>query len=634
MAATANDSPDPTTMKPPRARRWIPLSLRFLVLFVPFVGIVGFTWVSVRGYSNALAIREIERMGGEVLTRRRAPEWLQNRVSDDRMELFDEVTSASLGYATVTDSWLAHLSSLSSLEDLWLTDTHVTDAGLAHLTGLRNLQSLGLSDTRVTDAGLAQLAGLTSLQRLNLDETQVTDAGLAHLSGLTNLEFLSLKRTKVTDAGLAHLAGLTSLQRLELESTQVTDAGLAHLSGLINLQRLDLQLTQVTDAGIAELKLALPDLTIHTDFHMMVGGLPYINRVHSPLFFTTTGLLIIGVVTFCLLAIAFLLPLPAAKLAALWARRHADGTIAQARAPITSGPGRPPYRLANLLWFGRVMAALIIVAVALRFAMPIYRQQLAVREIERLGGWFNSHAHYPDDDTRMTVVGLEQLDRLISLQGLWLSNAHVTDAGLAHLERLTTLQALSLNRTPVTDAGLANLKGLANLHELDLENTHVTDAGLALLEGLTSLYELSLNDTQVTDAGLRHLKGMTKLQKLELRNTQVTCAGLNHLKGLKTLVLGGRVTDASLVHLKGLPNLQSLNLRNTQVTDAGLAELAALMSLQELSLGTTQVTEVGLTHLKALPHLERIMLDAPAWSAAAIDALRRALPSIDITWNP
>src|SRR5437762_752858 len=147
MATTAIPSPDPTTDKPPRRRRWIPLSLRFVLVFLPFVGQVGITWVSVRGYRNALAIREIERLGGEVYTRRRAPEWLQDRVFDD--ELFDGVASTRLGYESVTDAWLAHLSCLSSVVDVWLTHRQVTDAGLARLKGLSNLQSLGLGGTRV-----------------------------------------------------------------------------------------------------------------------------------------------------------------------------------------------------------------------------------------------------------------------------------------------------------------------------------------------------------------------------------------------------------------------------------------------------------------------------------------------------
>src|SRR5690349_10929430 len=74
MDAWANPSPDPTTKQPPRRRRWIPLSLRFILVLLPLAGVVGFTWASVRGYRNAVAIREIERLGGEVRTRPLVPD--------------------------------------------------------------------------------------------------------------------------------------------------------------------------------------------------------------------------------------------------------------------------------------------------------------------------------------------------------------------------------------------------------------------------------------------------------------------------------------------------------------------------------------------------------------------------------
>jgi hypothetical protein len=69
MVAPETRNPVPAKDKPPHPRRWIPVSVRFLVLFLPFLGIVGFTWIAIRGYTNAVLINEIERLGGEVTTR-------------------------------------------------------------------------------------------------------------------------------------------------------------------------------------------------------------------------------------------------------------------------------------------------------------------------------------------------------------------------------------------------------------------------------------------------------------------------------------------------------------------------------------------------------------------------------------
>src|SRR5262245_14896444 len=128
-----------------------------------------------------------------------------------------------------------------------------------------------------------------------------------------------------------------------------------------------------------------------------------------------------------------------------------------------------------------VLATLVfaILVVALRFGLPIYWRDSAVREIERLGGlvprgpvgpeWLQEHV--PDEWTRPfdevcwvslggTPAGdttLIYLQRLPSVRYLALDNTQVTDSGLRHLQRLPDLQQLSLVRARITDAGLAEL---------------------------------------------------------------------------------------------------------------------------------------------------------------------------------
>ena len=113
-------------------------------------------------------------------------------------------------------------------------------------------------NTMMTDANVAHLSALTSLEDLDLSETRVTDAGLEHLSTLTSLRILNLSGTLVTDAGLEYLSTLTSIQDLNLSGTLVTDAGLEHLSALTSLNWLDLRETQVTDAAVTTLRKGLP----------------------------------------------------------------------------------------------------------------------------------------------------------------------------------------------------------------------------------------------------------------------------------------------------------------------------------------------------------------------------------------
>ena len=174
-----------------------------------------------------------------------------------------------------------------------------------------------------------------------------------------------------------------------------------------------------------------------------------------------------------------------------------------------------------------------------------------------------------DDDLR-------QLESLVDLEDVGISNSRVTDAGLIHLKNLPRLTSLGLADTQISDAGLLYLKGLPQLTSLDLSGTQVSDAGLRHLSELGNLERLHLARTRITDAGLAHLGRLTRLRWLDLQDTQITDAGLSHftaITSLDTLYLDRtRVTDAGLRDLRQLPNLDWLSMNGTSVTEAGVAE--------------------------------------------------------------
>ena len=235
---------------PPRPRRWIPVSLRIFVVILALLS--GATlWVAVRAYRQNAAILEIERAGGSVEIRPRAPKWLRDRVGDERVKPLDDVIEATLVGKHVTEDTLRHASRLKGLERLLLDVTSVTDAGLAQLQGLNTLRVLSLSHTNVTDAGLTHLRNLTNLKQLSLAGTQITDAGLSHINALTQLTSLSLERTRVTDAGLSQLRGLTGLQTLSLDNAQFTDTGRGFIDALTSVRVVWVDNRQVAQAGVA-----------------------------------------------------------------------------------------------------------------------------------------------------------------------------------------------------------------------------------------------------------------------------------------------------------------------------------------------------------------------------------------------
>ncbi len=275
MAALTN--PDPTTEKPPRRRRWIPLSLRMFAALLASLGVASL-WLGACAYRQMAAIREIEQAGGSVHTEERSPELLRHWVGDRWMQSLDilfgvdlkgsdnvqaafprlrtltHLKSLSRDDTPVTDPELVSLRGLARLTDLSLDDTPVSDAGLEHLQELTRLKELSLCNTEITDTGLKHLRGLAELEDLRIDNLQITDSGLEQIAGLTRLELLSLRGAQVTDAGLSHLKGLASLKYLWLDNTRVTDDGLAQLKGLTQLVYLSLRDTQVTDAGLVHFR--------------------------------------------------------------------------------------------------------------------------------------------------------------------------------------------------------------------------------------------------------------------------------------------------------------------------------------------------------------------------------------------
>jgi hypothetical protein len=173
-------------------------------------------------------------------------------------------------------------------------------------------------------------------------------------------------------------------------------------------------------------------------------------------------------------------------------------------APSPSEPSRFAIRLPRPLWIGVATVVVVVVGLGLRFGLPIYRQHLAIQEIERAGGGVGVEERGPEwlrarlGDERMATFG--------EVTAVYLAGSQATDATLAHLKLLASVEFLTLDNTHVTDAGMHHLRGLTKLKELTLVNTKITDAGLALLMGLRDLEHLALKNTAVTEGGVAELR--------------------------------------------------------------------------------------------------------------------------------
>jgi serine/threonine protein kinase len=239
-----------------------------------------------------------------------------NAISNDSLAHISRLYTARLGLAdtSVTDEGLDHLREMRGLiglnlpgapitdegvekvlaanlplKVLSLTNTAVSDTGLAHIAKIKTLEHLGLNDTRTTADGLAHLRQLPNLKVVQLRGVGVDDRGFEMLTQIPTLEQIELGGNAITDEGLSqigrlkrlrvlyhpgntsgmaeYLSKLDSLEVLWLNScSKLTDDGLEELARLQQLKELKVGEASVSALGVAKLQFALPNCTIESDF--------------------------------------------------------------------------------------------------------------------------------------------------------------------------------------------------------------------------------------------------------------------------------------------------------------------------------------------------------------------------------
>ena len=165
-------------------------------------------------------------------------------------------TSIGISSVSLKDSDIEELRYMVNLTGLSLNNNQITDISV--LAGLSSLISLSLHNNQISD--ISALAGLKNLKDLALHGNQVSDISV--LAELKNLEHLSLNNNQITDISV--LAGLSSLISLSLYNNQVSDISV--LAELKNLEYLTLDGNPFTAEQIAELREALPNTWIYTDY--------------------------------------------------------------------------------------------------------------------------------------------------------------------------------------------------------------------------------------------------------------------------------------------------------------------------------------------------------------------------------
>ncbi len=100
--------------------------------------------------------------------------------------------------------------------------------------------------------------------------------------------------------------------------------------------------------------------------------------------------------------------------------------------------------------------------------------------------------------------------------------------------------------------------------------------------------------------------------------------------GFRLGLKGDQVTDENMQKLNQLSTLVSLTLTGAEVTDARLALIAKHPYLADIDLDNTAVTDAGLLQLSQMPTLKFIDVHGGSISDSGIEALKKAVPRLEI----
>src|SRR5690349_5078400 len=104
------------TDRPPRRRRWVPLSLRMFVAINLLAAVVGVVWLGARSYQNSRLANEIRKVG-RVSFRLPAPAWMRfPPLAAEMLEMIGRPFEVSLTASSATDDTLLCLRGQSTLE--------------------------------------------------------------------------------------------------------------------------------------------------------------------------------------------------------------------------------------------------------------------------------------------------------------------------------------------------------------------------------------------------------------------------------------------------------------------------------------------------------------------------------------
>jgi hypothetical protein len=187
----------------------------------------------------------------------------------------------------------------------------------------------------------------------------------------------------------------------------------------------------------------------------------------------------------------------------------------------------------------------------------------------------------------LTGKQIRHVAGISTLQHLWISDKRLTE--LPDLNSLVNLEVLSLTDAPITDNDLRAVSRLKNLRKLRLSSTNVNGTGLTQLRSPERLSELSLNYCKLNPSSLKPLVKFKNLRDLGIYGSGLKARDLSALHTLTKIEklnfdpMPGDAADEWLAVRLKLPFIRSI-AESQSITRKQLTDISKSTKLQEVTL--------------------------------------------------
>lgn len=507
----------------PQRRRWLQISLRFVVLMVTVL-CIGLA-VDRRFREQRIVVETLTSIGARVTYH---PRWKNGLPALPRHR---HVKSINLSHERFKVEHLELLHKLPRLERLYLARTETTDEHLKIIGSLKQLRRLALWGTRITNSGVRHLESLEELRRLDVHENKLSEASMVSFAKLRKLRNLRVSYRSWSDLGLHQLGKIPQVHVGPLRLVAVSDEGLRSLGRLkqANYQIQVMARCQITDEGLLGLVDGQGMLPVGPSFQLQ--NCPITDRVLPHLPWAK-----LGDVRFIGTRITFegVVPFVGPDVKALYVGKNSCGLADGwdwSKSTAWSPAGRSVLVDVSPSSLSDEQLSALPNLTDLILQSP--------DDIGNLVQHLEHHQHLThasmDYCPRPNQI-IQQLARLRHLQHLKFNfcNLDPRQASIVPLAALQELKTLRISCTPFGDDQFATLGRMKRLESIELMSAdQVKGPGLRHLVPLPELRVLKLQSRANWDAAIDHLLKLAQVRRLTLIDVQLSDENLNRFQAVK-----------------------------------------------------------------------------------------------------